>query len=226
MIVTLDTFEIANGYDRTAQVLGEDSFTLTQDTQTETMLRGEWPVFFHSRAARTIPLRYQVAFPPCASIAAALLEARQIPLTCPRGGELIEQHGATAITFSDARVTSIEVVRRGLSNQFTFALEAINPSSGELSTLALMDSRYVANLNSITGLTGGTATDLDGQTTTDVSVGFTCFITPTIGGLVVPKHMRLVAGTTAENADPLAGPLVIRPDDYHASTNAKVWVEC
>jgi hypothetical protein len=90
---------------------------------------------------------------------------------------------------------------------------------------AQMDARYVANLHTITGLTGGTATDLDGYTTTDVAAGFTAFILPTIGGVVQPKTFRLIAGTTAENTDPTAGLLVVRPDDYHASTNAKVWVE-
>lgn len=230
MIVTLGEFVIANGLDRTVNFLGSDTFSLTQETQTETPLRGEWPVFFHSRASRVIELAYRVHYPPCADLPAALLQARTIAATCPRGGELVEQHGATEITFEDAKLLSLEPTRRGVSNEFLFKLAAKNPSTAALSTLAQMSTNYIANLATITSLTGGTATDLDSLTTTDVNIRFTCYICPTIGGVAQGKHMRLIAdpapGVTTENADPTAGPLVILPDDYNETTNAKIWVEC
>jgi len=67
----------------------------------------------------------------------------------------------------------------------------------------------------ITALTGGGAGTLDGLATTSVPVGY--MVALRIGG--VPHWYILTAGTTAE-----ASPSVIRPDDYHASTNAKVWL--
>lgn len=226
MLVTLDTFAIANGTDRALQVLGEESFGLRQTTQTAVRARGEWLTGFYSRASRSIRRSYVVQFPPCASLQEAFEESLTIPLTCPRGGLLTEQVGAFEVTYADAWIDGeITVQRRGVSNLFTFPLTAINPSTATLSTLAQMDKRYIANLNTITGLTGGTATDLDGLVTTDVAVGFTAFVLATNGGVTQPKHFRLIAGTTAENTDPTAGLLVVRPDDYHAVSNAKVWVE-
>lgn len=92
-------------------------------------------------------------------------------------------------------------------------------------TKAQSDARYVqsANLGSIvpnlrldlTTLTGGGATALDGIPT----VGLT---TPRMVMLVLPggplSVYVLESGTAAESS-----PATIRPDDYHASTNAKVW---
>lgn len=225
MIVTLAGFEIANGIDRTLRVLGNDSFSLTQTTDEELLLRDGWPTFFTARASRVIPLTYEVTFPACDSLAAALLQARQIPATCPKGGTLTEQLGATLITYASAKVESIRAERRGVSNQFTFQLSATDPDTAALSPLAQMNSTYVANLSAITGLTGGGATKLDGYVTTDVPVGFTAVILPDVGGVIVSRTFRLIAGTTAENTDPSAGALVVRPDDYNASTNAKVWVQ-
>lgn len=66
----------------------------------------------------------------------------------------------------------------------------------------------------ITGLTGGGTTKLDGI----VTVGVTA---PVVAVIYVSSELqfwRLASGTTAE-----ASPSVIRPDDYDASTNAKVW---
>jgi hypothetical protein len=69
-------------------------------------------------------------------------------------------------------------------------------------------------------------TKLDGLTTADVAVGFTAFLPALlISSIAVAKMFQLVTGTDAENADPTAGTLIIRPDDYNASTNAKVWKE-
>lgn len=94
-----------------------------------------------------------------------------------------------------------------------------------LSPLAQFDPQYVASLPDYTSLTGGTATDLDSLVTVDVDVGLTVFVSVSVGGSIRGVHFRLVAGTDAENTDPDAGPLVVRPDDYNGATNAKVWVE-
>lgn len=66
-----------------------------------------------------------------------------------------------------------------------------------------------------TGLTGGSATALDGIATVLLPVDTTLRHTCVAGDLGV---WQLGAGTDAEN-----GTTVIRPDDYNASTNAKVW---
>jgi len=229
MIIKLDDFEIANGDDRTLRVLGEESVTLQQRTQVETPSRAAWPVAFPDRAMRSIPLSYDVTFPPCASLEAALLQSRTIATTCPKGGILTEQHGSQLISYAAAWITSIQVKRMGVTNQFTFSLEATDPDTQTLSPLAMLNPSYVANLPLITALTGGGATDLDGQITADVEIGFCAFITPTLAGLAQPKHMRLIAdpdpGVTVGNADPAAGTLIVIPADYDESTNAKIWTE-
>ncbi len=66
----------------------------------------------------------------------------------------------------------------------------------------------------ITGLTGGGATKLDGITTVGVAVGRVQLAL--IEGQLYAHDLR--SGTTAES-----DPSIIRPDDYHASTNAKYW---
>lgn len=66
----------------------------------------------------------------------------------------------------------------------------------------------------ITGLTGGGTTKLDGIVTVGVAV-------PIVVVVYVSSELqfwRLATGTTAESS-----PSVIRPDDYNATTNAKVW---
>lgn len=228
MIVTLNsTFEIANGTDRLAQILAEENFGVRQQTQTVTKCRAEWLTGFHSRASRSIPLQYKVTFPACASLEAAYAQARSIPLSCPKGGVLTEQIGSTLTTFSDAWIEGeIGVERQGVRNVFTFNLTAVDPDTVTISTLAQLNMNYVVNLYAITGLAGGGSTNLDGYTTTDVSVGFTAFLPALlISSVAVPKMMQLVTGTDAENTDPTAGVIIVRPDDYNASTNPKVWKE-
>jgi hypothetical protein len=68
----------------------------------------------------------------------------------------------------------------------------------------------------ITTLTGGGATALDGIATTNLT-------TPRALFLIRPGEplacYQLEAGTAAESV-----PNIIRPDDFHATTNAKIWV--
>ena len=78
---------------------------------------------------------------------------------------------------------------------------------------------YMRVETGITGLTGGGGTKLDGLITANGTypTGICVFIV--IGG--IPQIWQLTSGTTAENAN--GG--VVRPDDYAASTNEKVWLQ-
>lgn len=67
-----------------------------------------------------------------------------------------------------------------------------------------------------TGLTGGGATVLDGVATVGVLATGHVITTALLGVLV---DWQLTAGTDAENA----AQGFVRPDDYNASTNARVW---
>jgi len=68
----------------------------------------------------------------------------------------------------------------------------------------------------IAGLTGGADTDLDGFHTFG-AVGTNSIFYVVISG--TPQYWRLEAGTTEED-----GVAYVRPDDYDAETNARVWV--
>jgi hypothetical protein len=229
MMITLGEFIIANGQDRTVQALADDSLDMTQQTQVVVLTRDDAPTAFPERSTRSVALSYSVGFPACASMAEAVMQSRTVPASCPRGGVLVEQQGATQVTYEQAWVTSIRVERLGVSNRFVFNLTATNPSTVTLSTLAQYDMRYAANLHTITGLTGGGESNLDGYITTDVAVGFLAIIKPTLAGLVQTKLMSLITdpapGETVTNDDPAAGTLIVLPLDYDEESNAKIWTE-
>lgn len=132
MKVTLEDFEIANGYDRTLQVLGEESLSMKQQTQTAPPMRASWSVAYPSRANRSIDLSYTVTFPPCDSLEAALMESRMIPASSPNGGTLVEYHSGVRITYEKAWIVDVQVQRLGVTNRFTFSLSAINPTAESL----------------------------------------------------------------------------------------------
>ncbi len=71
---------------------------------------------------------------------------------------------------------------------------------------------------SVTGLTGGGASNLDGLVTAtgNYVVGICIFLV--VNG--VPAIYQLVSGSNAENS-----PSVIRPNDFDEMTNAKVWIQ-
>jgi hypothetical protein len=80
---------------------------------------------------------------------------------------------------------------------------------------AAATGQYAYFNNSVTGYTGGGATNLDGLSTLTRAVPvLLAFDHATDGGVV----FKLRAGTDAESS-----PSLIRPDDYNAVTNAKVW---
>jgi len=216
-------FYLADGAGRNYQQLSALSFDLRQSTQEVQPLRAEWPVAFPSRASRALSFNLPVIFPPCASLEEAFEQALDIPVQCPRGGVLTGILGASQRTYSQAWVNTTHVETMGVTNLFNFSITAVNPSTATLSTLAQYDMRNIANLYAITGLTGGGTTKLDGYVTTDVLPGFQLQIFAAIGSLNQLATFRLYAGTDATNTDPDAGPVIVRPADFHASTNAKVW---
>ena len=130
MIVTLGEFIIANGVDRTLQRVAEETLELQQQTQVVTPARGAWQVAFPERAARSIPLSYKVTFPPCLSVSQALIQSRMIMAQCPTGGVLVESWDGDSITYAAAWVNgAIRCERIGVTNVFTFAFQATNPTA-------------------------------------------------------------------------------------------------
>lgn len=114
-------------------------------------------------------------------------------------------------------IDPIQNTESGLSvrTKLNAALAAISALSSDLAAYRTI-ARSIDHLRDFTGLTGGTGTDLDSIATTGLPVN-------TTASLVIADALQvwqLQAGTDAENA---AGGIV-RPDDYAASTNEKVWV--
>jgi len=89
----------------------------------------------------------------------------------------------------------------------------------EYVTLAAFLTGAVHPRTDITSLTGGGSAALDGQTTAAsiLPTGYTVLLSYGRVG----QTWQLIAGTDAES--PSAG--VVRPDDYDASTNARIWVQ-
>jgi hypothetical protein len=227
MRATFDGTVLApGGYDRTDAWVSSFRLAGTPQIQTVAKFRADYATL-HARGGTVHTIDVLLIPPPEADLETAFAELALFWAGLSDQGDLVITSGSQAVTWPEAcKAPFTFEPNTGVQNRFPLQFLAGAPSAlTTLSTLAQMDARYVANLHTITGLTGGTATDLDGYATTDVAAGFTALILPTIGGIVQPKTFRLIAATTAENTDPTAGLLVVRPDDYHATTNAKVWVE-
>lgn len=82
-----------------------------------------------------------------------------------------------------------------------------------------LDGPYVNERLDITGLDGGTVTDLNYIATVDLDTNYTVLTGVTVGVNAPGKTWTLKAGTDANN--PAGG--VVRPLDFNATTNAKVW---
>ncbi|MFZ2279312.1 MAG: hypothetical protein WAW39_16080 [Prosthecobacter sp.] len=216
-------FMICDGVGRTYQMLSRLTVDLSQATQVETPSRAQWPVAFPGRASRELHFTLPVTFPPCASFEEAFAQALDVPVQCPRGGVLTGILGTTQRSYSQAWVNTTHVDTIGVTNLFRFDVTAVNPTTATLSPLALMNINEVANLHAITGLVGGTATDLDSLITSDVLPGFQTDVFVAIGALNQLATFRLYEGTDATNTDPDAGPVIVRPVDYATTTNEKVW---
>jgi hypothetical protein len=76
------------------------------------------------------------------------------------------------------------------------------------------DAAYVHNKSLVTGLTGGGSTNLDGIETASIATGIKVAIDVSNELYVY----ELESGTDAESS-----PEIIRPNDYAASTNEKIW---
>jgi hypothetical protein len=79
----------------------------------------------------------------------------------------------------------------------------------------LAASNFLAYNPSITGVTGGGASKLDGIVTVGVAAGKAQLVRTSAGNMSL---YLLEASTSAE-----APPGIVRPDDYNGATNAKVW---
>ena len=83
--------------------------------------------------------------------------------------------------------------------------------------VSLVVGSTLANLPTITGLTGGGSTNLDGLATVTIPVGKMVLLS--FGDVLQIWILR--ASTDTEDLS--ATPARVRPDDFNASTNAKVW---
>lgn len=209
------------------RVLGPMALTMNQQTPVTTRLRADFLTGFASRGTRAFSFNLSVTMPPCASLEDAAIELFQHPINCPKGGILDLEEGSQRVRFATAWLQGdVTATSLGLTNLFTFPFQANAPDVTTLSPLAQMDSRFMNILPAITGLTGGTTGKLDAKVTTDVDINFTAFCANLIlNGIVVPKIFQLTSSTDAENTDTEVGILKVRPDDYHATTNPKVWFE-
>ena len=231
MTVTFDGVILADGEARTMRVASGLAPSGELAVDVLEFLRADWaePV---ARGNRVMTLPMVIEFPACGTFEEALLESLMYFANLPDEGTLVITHGAESVTYSAAvcsRCSQLQAIE-GLSNGVQLTFVCGEPVNATLSPLALLNMSYVANLHAIVGLTGGGATKLDGQVTADVSVGFTAFLPLLlISSVAVPKMMHLITdldpGVTTENADPSAGLVIIKPDDYHATTNPKLWVE-
>lgn len=124
-----EPFAIADGVDRVHRSAANDGATLSQSTDVVVYTRAEWATAFPERSSSSISLSFSVSFPACASIEEAILEAHMIPAQCPKGGVLVIEHDGAIVTYAQAWKTQVSAERTGVSNVFTFDLEAVNPSA-------------------------------------------------------------------------------------------------
>lgn len=92
------------------------------------------------------------------------------------------------------------------------------PSGSQAWSHRQLAAQYTGGLRSeptLGALTGGSLS-LDSLVTAGGKIATGAIRLVVLSGVL--SHYRLVAGTDAESS-----PLVIRPDDYHAGTNARVW---
>lgn len=118
---------------------------------------------------------------------------------------------------------SINQVRLNLRNNvWRGDEEPVTSGSGTeiLPSDYLTKDRVIEYLPLATGLTGGGVSNLDGLLTTsaDRALNSAVALIDNTSGVDMLRVYELVSGSTAESA-----PSVIRPDDYHATTNARVW---
>lgn len=112
--------------------------------------------------------------------------------------------------------SSVEPVAFTLYHDILVGDEA-TPTNADDPDEYLLKASGIEWLPTVTSQIGGTAADLDGIATVDIAVGKAVMFKDADSSNLVRLY-QLIAGTDAESA-----PTTIRPDDYNASTNAKVW---
>lgn len=133
-----------------------------------------------------------------------------------KGGTIVTDFEIELQTGSDTP----EVIARG---EIEISGEIINPSAFDPHAIPQpvfpTDSSFLTVRLDITGLTGGLISDLDSILTADLSTGRLYALGVSIGASVPGQLYVLKAGTdpaTASNT-------VVRPLDYNATTNPKIW---
>lgn len=112
--------------------------------------------------------------------------------------------------------SSVEPVTFTLYHDLIVGDEATPTNAGD-PTQYLLKASGIEWLPTTTSQIGGTAADLDAIATAGVTVGKLVMFKDADSADLLRTY-QLTSGTDAESA-----PAVIRPDDYNASTNAKVW---
>lgn len=112
--------------------------------------------------------------------------------------------------------SSVEPVEFTIYHDILVGDEATPTNAGD-PTQYLLKASGIEWLPTTTSQIGGTAADLDAIATVGVTVGKLVMFKDADSADLLRTY-QLTAGTDAESA-----PAVIRPDDYNASTNAKVW---
>lgn len=129
------------------------------------------------------------------------------------GLEVTYQSGGTG-----SWASSVLPVQYQINHDLIYGDEA-TPTNADDPDEYLLKQSGIEWYPTITSLTGGTAADLDSLITLTQAVGKSIEILDTDATPATVRRYILTAGTTAESA-----PDVIRPDDYAATTNEKVWV--
>ena len=219
--------------------LTTNTLTPAPDADIQLKWRGREPVriqFLRNGTAELLASGYGLAL---YVVKAADLLAEVTSWTAPSTaagwyeGSLVLHTAALTSAFSSASVTS-----------FAAKVEVHQWASGQSGTPQISDNEILAQISrpattpepaseavlsgaedwlaarsprwypAITGLTGGGSTKLDGIVTAGKSSLLTTIY---VSGEL--QDWLLLSGTDAENS--AAG--IVRPDDYHASTNAQVW---
>lgn len=158
---------------------------------------------------------------PLMTVAAALTPAYHKKATLNFGTtELLNAISASA---SLSAVIEVETTEGGVIETLAQTPVTITNDIITNASTTPVVTPYSANLlrvePTITALTGGAASALDSLATSNGSypVGICVFFVRS----GAPEIWQLTSGTTAENA----ANGIVRPDDYQASTNEKVWLQ-
>jgi hypothetical protein len=128
MNILLDgTFELANGVDRTARVLGSEAWQWSQTTQEATYLRAAWATFFPSRATRQIQADLLITFPQSEDDEEAFSLAHELAALIPAGGTMEVTLGETTVTYAQFVPRSWTPDRIGVHVGLRITLTAVNP---------------------------------------------------------------------------------------------------